>query len=218
MLPNLLLVCVDGFHNFDDHRLGIEAITNQPDARLAGHGGHECRVEPAQHLVARLGRAHAVLVLEVVDDDVVGRLRQVLDAAEALPGALGLNTDAVGQHDLVVGPRRGGFQDAERLLQIVVVLDLVLDRLQALARAFVGRTDEEAVPELGQAGLHDRPLLGHDRRLRRLAERLDHDAGVWPMRRLDHLFLKRRCRQRMAVAEQVLMRAHAIVLDRAQQL
>src|SRR5712664_1760921 len=135
MLPRRILA------DLDNDRLWIQPIADEADARAFGEGRHQSLVEPTQHLLPRCWRADGLLVLEIVDQNIVGPRVVMLDAAERLSRALSLEDDAARQNDFRFRPRRIAAQSSEDRFDILVRLVLMFDRFEALTGAFVAGAD-----------------------------------------------------------------------------
>ncbi len=72
--------------------------------RLGAQAGSSSDEKPAQRLAPLVRRLDRVRALDIVHEDEVGAVVQVLDAADVLVAANGLDADAGGGHQLGLGP------------------------------------------------------------------------------------------------------------------
>ena len=91
---------------FHGQRVAMQGGGEVDDAGVGRAGFRERAVEPASRAFALGGREDVVVVLQVVADDERGSVFAAALAADSLPGAVGLDGDAVVERDAVASPLR----------------------------------------------------------------------------------------------------------------
>lgn len=144
LLPGPLLppcgvaVLVDGIHLAEEHALGVgdvvehgvlvdEVAHHDEAATTHVQGSEECRLHPVGQLPHSLLVLAKLIIVEVVDDDVVGACLTVTEATGTLSSAAAEELHAARRLELAVGPvAPGRLLLPEVTYQSVVVLQLRL--------------------------------------------------------------------------------------------